>query len=407
MTKAFALPLLLLLMGLTPPAWAEAPEVTVSRLDGQGVAGQLLRIGPQAISIRSGGEVLELPTTDVQRIDLPAQAAATADGLQVELVGGSRLAADQITGRGDRWQVQLASGPALALPERTVAAVRFRPFSAAAEKSWADARSGELGGDILAISRDDDLELLVGAVVAIDESSVEFEFEGQALPAPRAKLSGLVFLRRDAAADDPRAIEVRTASGSLLRAESVSLDAAAGNDVRISLRGGIELTLPLDALASIDYGGANLRWLDQAEIIASAAEPWLVAADPLRQKMLAPRFISIDGSSADSASGGRPLVFETPGRIELRVPEGYSKLLALARRSEDASVVAPVELTIRSDDRVVWSGTLDAGHGSAEVEVDVEPNKRLAIELRTPSAVPAGARVVFERPRLMQQAPTH
>ncbi len=388
---------------------AYAQQVELVDLSGNVQKGELQQFADGSVVIVENGSEKSIATSDLLRVQFASGRTAEAsppDGVQVVLTDGTSLRAQQITGDNDVWQIQgemfLSD---IALPSNAISSLQFRTLPEPAAQTWKSSQQGERVSDSIAVLRDNDLELLNGAIIAITEETVQFEFDGQTIPAPRAKLAGAIWFRRDRV-DVENAATVITNNGTRLISRSLALVRDGATPVlNLVTLGGVEVKIDASKLAQIDYASANMKWLNEIESLERVATPNLSSATPIsaRLELLKPRFVSADlKSSTTDATTNRNLLFEGAGKIVMRAPEGYQRLEASVERAKGASVLSPINIVVRSDGKVVWSREFSGDQMRAEIEAEVVPNKQFEIAIESPSLIGFGTRTILLQPRLLR-----
>ncbi len=378
-------------------------EVVVQDLGGIEIRGELKQLDSQGAELESAAGTKSLSAKDLSTIAFSSAPIDGGDLLQIGLTDGSLIRANRFLRSDGAWSLTTVSSPELTtIPKDLVASVQFIDLKNQAAETWKQLLSSEQTSDLLAILRSDDLETLSGAIVDIDQETVRFELDGQLIPAPRAKVAGLVWFRREPP-EDRQAIELFTKDGSKVRCQDVSFKSE-GTNASFSLIsiGGLKLSVPFEQLHHIEYASANRKWLDEVEVMESASlvETSNGVLSEARKKLLAPKFV-VDFDGKTALSGHKDLVFAGPGRITFRSPADYSKLVAVVQRNRSANVVAPLTISVKCDDAVVLSQELAGDQIRVELEADIKPNKRCEIEVTSKSQNPYGSNVIFIQPHLL------
>ncbi len=392
---------------------ALAIDVELTDLTGKAQQGELISVDDEAVSVSIASTPLGFELSNILKLqflnaqNLPVKATSANDSIELRLSDGSTLNASDIAGQNDQWQISgfdpLAN---ITLPNNAIVSAKLKSLPSSAFESWNQAIDSERTYDSLAILRDDQLDFLNGAILSIDDSAIAFEFDGQTIPAPRAKVVGAIWFRRESRT-------VRSAPTLVLKNDSRLLckaiqckSSSADGGFTIETLGGLKMELASDQVAMIDYASANMRWLDQVEVLESSCVDMLGVTDklPIRRSLLAPRFVEADQPNASSSSKlpSKNLTFNVPGRIVLRVPEGYRQLETTIQRNKEASLLAPIQIKIAVDGKIVWEKELSGDTMKVEVKVDVEANKRLEIAVDSKSQFHVGTQTTFAQPRLLR-----
>jgi hypothetical protein len=316
------------------------------------------------------------------------------------------LVVTDISGSSSGWNLKTdLQADELQLPGEVVSSLQFISLTEQAQKSWAALMQNERSSDVLTVLREGDLESLNGAILKITPEAVEFEMDGQTIQAPRAKVAGLIWFRRNAPTVT-KATEFMDSNGSTLRLKSLKL----GSDAEIkafdlTTISGIHLKVPIEKTLRIDYSAANLQWLDKLEVLESVSLSSIVSdtLKEIRDKLLAPKFIATvnDTGLADPDPTRTNLVFDGPGRFVFRVPDGYTRLVTTVQRRGSAKVILPLVVSIKSDDKEIWNQKLDGEQLRLDVLAKVEPNKKCEISVICEGPIPFGSYTVLIHPHLL------
>lgn len=390
--------------GLSP---TYGQSVKVLSLSGSEVQGELKSLDDASLSVaRANNETTTLATNELSYLSVAgAESSPKVDGLaKVQLVDGSLLMASDILGGKGGWQVKTnLQSDAIQVASDLVSNVQFVNLPEQAQKTWTTIIQSDRTSDVLAVLRDGDLESLNGALLNITADKVEFELDGQPIKAPRAKVAGLIWLRRNVPTV-AKATELTAKEGSSFRLKNVKLSADA-KTFDLETAAGLSLKLPFDSMLRIDYSTANLQWLDQLKALESVSLSSIAnsALGDMRNKLLAPKFIqTID--NAEAAEGEAPranLVFDGPGRFVFRAPDGYTRLVTTIERKRSANALLPTIVTIKCDDKEVWSHKLDGEEMRFDVQAKVEPNKKCEITVACDGPIPFGSYTVLAQPHLL------
>jgi hypothetical protein len=387
------------------------------RLDGQKGEGTLTGLDAKGAIVRIDQQDVTIPSDQIQSIRMVGTVAPfPADLMSVELglVDGSRIRAKDFQGEGQQWRVWAvdAQGKALdplPVPDSNIKWVRFRGLTPNEVSAWQGMLDEEATSDVLVISRDAGLDRLQGVIQSIGEQRVRFDFDGQPLDAARSKFLGAVWLRKPIDRIQPVA-RVLLRDGSVWMATQVAMTKPAvpatpgrssGTAIQWTTPLGLAWSCAMTDLLEIDYSMANLRWLAELPVLERklvvGMGPDRTAA--MRDNLFAPRMVSSTGSTSFA---DQDLFFSVPGEITYRVPEGFRRFRCRVQRSSTNDFRGQLQLEVWLGDQLAWSGKLETDDLESTIEVDVQPEMRLRLVVRSPQGMAVGTNVHWIQPRLQR-----
>jgi NPCBM/NEW2 domain-containing protein len=247
-------------------AFAQAPAKPGPQLvllDGSAVPFQTLEIAAGKLS--GTGVPADLSLDDLRRIEVASQPAAVATpAVVVELRGGGKLLAKNVTLGDDKCRVEWTAGEPLALPIDVVRAIRLDPATASPDFEKAlNTPSAELDRIFL---KDEmgKLSSVTGLIDSLTAEQLTFEAAGQSRNVPRSRLYGIVVSQPAAAATLAKCLLTLT-DGSLIGGESLALT---GGKATLSLAGGGEAQLPWSAVSRVTLWSSRVAFLSDLKPVA-------------------------------------------------------------------------------------------------------------------------------------------
>lgn len=255
-------------MGLTSAvllaALLGAPPVEVSTLKGETLSGELSALSAAALTLKTAdGEERTLPVSDLLAVEIKSAEPAQIDPAQprVWLTDGSELAVKNLTTDAKGAALETARVGAVTVPLSAVQSVRMAPADPAVEAAWQELRAKKSKRDLIVIRKENKLDYLEGLIGSIDADHVKFQLGRDQIPVKREKVFGLVYARPEPPTARPAA-DVRLAGNDLLRVASLGTD---GDAFQAKLLAGPQVTLPADAVRSLDFSRGKVRYLSQME----------------------------------------------------------------------------------------------------------------------------------------------
>ncbi len=325
-----------------------ATEVAITTSDGKAIAGELVKIDPDGIHLERGSEDSVLPLDELSQLTFDHDAPPPLP-MRAQLSGGSLVSITGVTWVDDTVTIAVARQSPLTVPARQLRWVRFRTGNPATDPTWLGWLEEVRRADRLVVRRNDKaLDSVDGTVVGIGRDSVKFEMRGNPVDAPLAKLEGILFSNstQEPAAPGIRLIDT---AGSEWMAETISMPAGSA-EVKVGLAGGIEHEIPIAQVRQIRFAGGILA-LSEAEVAATTF------GDESNGGAGAANAAGLDAWFAPQSVEG-VIGINAPGKITLRIPDGYQKLIVAARRSRDVSQFTALQLDVLLDGEVRWTATL-------------------------------------------------
>jgi len=241
-----------------------SPPVELTTLTGRRVAGTLVELSPDHVSMSERGKEVRVPLAEVLDLrTIRPKPAVPPDPRRPELTltDGSRFYWSTLQ-VGDR-QVSVES-PQLgkfAVPLTAVSSIRLASLDRQVGDAWKDLSAREVNQDMLVIAKGNVLDHLDGTVGTIDANTIHFVLDGEERTAKREKLFGIVYARRTAEGSKP-VCELSTTGGDLLKLQNIVWS---DGQLKIGLLGGAQLSVPAEQVLSLDFSSGKVRFLSQLE----------------------------------------------------------------------------------------------------------------------------------------------
>ena len=341
------------------------PVVELTPVDGDVLNGSFVSIRDGEVSIETPDGVRTVGLDSVVRLRHPDARAPSTENLTIRLAGGSVLSAYETTSDGNTVVAQVRRQDPIEVPVKAWLSLRFRPPSPQSDPQWLGIVEANASADQLVIRRDNgNLDSIEGVFASMGKERVQFEIDGDVIEAPREKLEGIALATQPT---ESSPIEVRDSYGNRFVAANVTADEEAieldfyNQRIRIAWK-------HLDEIR-IRGSVAPLLSLSAEEVIADSLP--LMTNEP---SIMRPFFLRQDEKAG-------MLVFNGPGQVHYRVPEGQSRLVGSIRRDPTVSVDSRFEASIVSRGQTLWTQTVDespvgfdvAVRDGAIVELHVDP----------------------------------
>jgi hypothetical protein len=284
-----------LLLSLTVAAAAAAPqgpEAVVRAIDGRSWQGRIAVAADGSARIAPAqGEPVTVQLDELTCIDQTGvvQAAAAEAKSRVWLRSGGEFAVarlDGVAGKAELVQLELAAGPVLQVPMRSLLALRLDHGTVAVASFGADRDSPPENSDYLYVEKDGKPQRFSVTVDHLQPGQIHFELHGTAYDFALAGVTGVVFGRNTGFAPDrqpkPRAL-VRFATGDRIEGRLLSL----GDDLELRLDEGAVLKVERSRILRIDLQSDRLVWLGDLKPRVEQTPafdrvwPWTIDRSPL------------------------------------------------------------------------------------------------------------------------------
>jgi hypothetical protein len=363
---------------------APPPVFTARTIDGRQVHGTLRGWDERAIALKDGEELHRLPLDQLRSMSrAEGSVVSTPDTVWVTLRDGSVIAAESYMAEARAASATTSRTGILNLPSASVDHVRFRAASPALEKRWKEILEEEIDQDLLVIANGDSLDYLGGIVRAVREQEIDFDLDGDMLPVRRSKVFAVRYYRRGGQqSHEPIAQLVDDAGSkwSLLRAAFTASDGTLVIDTPLELH----VTLPLDAIARVDFAGSSLVYLSSLTADSSRWTPYFgqKAGMPSLEMLYRPRRnTALDSSPLvlDGVQYTHGLALHTRTEMTYRLTEPFERFQALAGIDDRLRPGGNVALTLLGDDRVLYDATIAGTHPAQPIDVDLKGVRTLTI----------------------------
>ena len=362
------------------------PPVTLTRLNGSSLQGELVSLTESEVELSGDSGTQKVPTDEVMRIDVRdiAPPGPNAEAVVVTMVDGSQIQLSNLTTDGTTASSQ---SPLVndSVSMRQVSTIRFRPLEDSIASTWQDFIDRNARDDLLVTRRGDVLDYVAGSVGSITEDKVAMVVRGRELAAPRERVFGIIYAR-----DQPgrkQGIAARTLAGDTLQAKSVRLN---GENLELTTASLGTVTIPQSDLHSLDYGGGRIRFLadlpfDASESKSPDAEApivWFVSANSPAGT----------GGQAPLRLGDREfrrgLWLHSGASVRYRLNREFTQLRALAGFDLTHVTRMPqfeprVALRIVGDGKELYQKEFSWNDEPQPLEVDVTDVRELVIEVRS------------------------
>ena len=364
--------------------------VSVKTNSGKTVEGNLDGFTGSSLLLDRSGEIVEFEFDDLSSLRPGELDDRTGPTYRVLLVGGSRIAAQDLSLVGSDMKIELRRQNELSVPISQVKAIRFRASAVATDSKWLGIIEEESRGDKLVIRRSGDrLDPQQGVVESIADGIVVFDLDGDKVNAPIDRLEGVVFGAARGIVEDAD-IQVQDIYQS--RWSVISIEPSKGDQpLQIRIADSLVHEIPLHQIESIRWSG-GITLLADEKPVSDTLQPYF--STNIDRDLLKDFFGPMRADEGD-------LLMVGGSSIEYRIDRGHRTLAGSVRRNQDVTKAGEVTVRIELDGKSVWQETLsDALPRGFELPVD--ESRRLAIKVDSGTDGDLGDSVRISRPRLLK-----
>lgn len=359
---------------------ASPPTFEAATLDGRTLTGSLAELTAERATLKT--EAGDVPV-DMRRLLrlTPNQAPKPIlfeAGVVVQLTDGTTIRGRRFVVNGREAKATLADDRVIAIPTNALHVVQLQPGSEAGAAEWSRLVALKADSDLLVVRTEDALDYHKGILQDVTEEAVRFSVDGETLPVKRTKVYGLIF-RQSGVLDAATTCRIIDSSESRWAAQSVTLD----GELRCSTPAGATVSLPLESIVQLDFSVGKLTYLSDLEPDSIS---WNLywgggAVAPAVRQFYAPRFNRGFASKVLRLNGreyGKGITMHTRTELAYRLPERFSRFLAIAGIDDAAHRHGKVRLVVRGDEKVLLETVVERGQ-PREVDLDVRNVRQLTI----------------------------
>lgn len=352
-------------------ALANLPAVEVDTIKGARHAGQLVELTSAAVRLRTTETAVDVPLSEAIEVRfVPAPAGEPSVGPRIVLTDGTRLTLKEIRVAGDRATLETGPLGSLAVPVNRLAQVRFGASNTKLDQAWNALLERDSKNDMLVTRKEDVLDFLPGVVGDVGEK-VGFLLDKEEIPVPREKVYGLIYRRRSPT--QPKAVcKVNLVGGDSIEAAQVRFE---GERLQLKTASGIDITVPVRALKSLDFGAGKIQYLSQLEPREVKYVPFFDVVWEYRRDR------SIDGSPITLAGKAYPrgLAIHSKTQLRYRIAGDYSRFQAMMGIDDSVERQGEVFVRIAGDGRVLHESVVKGTDPPRPLDLDVSGVRDLDI----------------------------
>jgi hypothetical protein len=367
-------------------ALAAPPQFDVQLLDGTRVSGSLEQWDAAQLIVSTSAGRTTVAAEKVASVtpQKPPASPAAKTAARVDLVDGSQLAAADYTAEKGRAKISLSSGEVIELPTAQIDAVRLQPDSEATALEWSRIRGQKIRADVLVTGNSSAIDYHQGALEDVTGDKATFILNGQALGVKRAKIFGLVYFHATAASTPDSPYSIVDSAGSRWAALSLKLS---DGKIDFTSSGGGARRRGLDQIAKIDLSSGKIVYLSDLKSDAESYTPYpftVTAKElPSRQELsrvrrdqnLESKSLRIHGQAYRKG-----LALRSRSQLAWTLPGKFSRLEGVAGIDDDVRPLGNVRLQIVGDGKTLLDASIAGGDKDARpISLDVSGVRRLVV----------------------------
>ena len=360
------------------------PSFEAATLDGRTVVGPIVELTPQRLTLAAGSGKVSIPTAKLLTVLPKAEAWAgrgrcgrrRAIGRRIGHRGAGSTSPTEAA-PGSPWPAEKSSKRRRAWCKPSCAA---RCRSAELQSDWSRLTRMKTDADLLIVRSGGGLDYQKGVLHDVTEDVVRFDLDGKVLPAKRAKVFGFVYHHGAAAEMPPAICRITDAAGSLWPVRSLSL----GEKLQWTTPAGVSVSQPCENIAQIDFSAGKLLYLSDLKPDSIAWTPYFGVREPpaAMKQFYAPRFDR--GFDSPVLRLGRVdyqkgIALHSRTELVYRLPERFSRFLAVAGIADAVRPGGKVRLVVRGDDKVLFEAAFAGSDAPRPIDLDVNGVRRLTI----------------------------
>ncbi len=368
----------LLSAGLFAATVETGTAVQVTKLDGQRLAGALVRIGPDEVYLSMDGAAQTLPRNEVSRIEFvkPAPAAHRVRAYSLYLADGGVIGAEVLDAGEEAMVVRTRLAERLTLPFAKLAAIeRTEADAPAARNLLAETLADRVPGKDVLITADAQPQTIRGTLTRWGPRHGEFVFNDRPRTFEVARTYGVVFAAGAAPAAPAARITVTMADGEQFTATDLTV---AEGKARLATSLGVTVEIDVDALRSLTWTNPRVVYLSDLEPVAYHYTGVVHAEWPYRRDR--------NAFNGPLTLGGKRyakgLGMHAESELSFDIAKAYETFAATIGIDDAASAWGVVEFYLIGDGKPLFaSGPVRGDDPPRDVQVPVSGVERLTLRV--------------------------
>ncbi|MBN2292544.1 MAG: NPCBM/NEW2 domain-containing protein [Pirellulales bacterium] len=383
-------------------ATVDGPAVSLQTLDGAKVAGKLVDLSRDGVTLETAsgrkklplGELLELTPNNTPPKSVTADTLQNPANVCLELIDGSKLIGSEFTVKGSIARLKMIDTATTStahpqstidIPTRQITAVRLQPQNEETSLEWKRIRGESSGddtsGDLLVTRKGSTLDYHRGVVADVSEKTVSFNLDGDVLPVRRAKVFALIYQHTSSQSLPSSLCRLESVDGSYWAVQSIAL-----RDGMLSFETpcGLAASLPPASVERLDFSRGKAVYLDDLTPQSANWTPYFggLKESQTRRSLFGPRVDHGHGVESIRLAGkefSRGISLHSRSEVVYRLDDDFRRFRAIAGIDDRARPRGHVRLIVRGDERVLLDTTISGNDEPRPLDLDLGGADRLTI----------------------------
>ena len=370
---------IVLLLSLFPFGLAAQEEVPaplppqITLLNGNSIPAPNLKIAAGVLT--ADGVPAETSIDDLQLIQVtPAPLLPPPEvekpTVVVDLVGGGRIGAKQVTIADEHCTIAWSAGDPLKVPIDAIRAVRLQPAVESDEFSKSLAAPAA-DVDRIFVKIDGKIDSVTGLVNKLTETEISLELDGQIRNLPRERVLGVVVALAAPETRLPRCTFYLSA-GSTLGGDLVSLQ---GNKAQIQVAGNSQVVLPWDKVQRVVVRSSRILYLSDLKPSGVRQQAFVTLVRPWqRDRSVTGKPLTLGARTFEKGIGVQSL-----SELTFDVPDDFDHFAATIGIDADAAGKGDCQFEVLIDGQRLFSERVRGTDPPREVRIPLQRARQITL----------------------------
>ena len=342
---------------------AQLPAVEVATLAGDQHQGTLVSFASDAVVVKTESKSISIPVGElllIRSTRTPAK-PATDSQIEIRLVDNTRIRVNSVASSGTVVTAVHSRLGELRFPAATVASIRLAPADLKIDSEWIQLVDRTLKKDVVAVRKGDVLDHLDGVIGTLNDSTLQFQLDGDDIPIKREKVFGLIYSKRESTAKKAIA-QLELTTGDRLAVRQIALN---GTIWKTKLVSGMDVEISSELFQSLDYSLGKVTYLSDLEPrtvkhVPFHEIPLSFAVNEYRRDMdFDGNRISLFDKPNQRTSYAKGLAIHSRNLLKYRLGGEYRRFQAIMGIGAEIPN-GEVDVVIKGDNRILFEGTVKA-----------------------------------------------
>ncbi|WP_397571474.1 NPCBM/NEW2 domain-containing protein [Schlesneria sp. T3-172] len=335
-------------------AMNQTPAVEVVTLSEKQVKGTIESLTANEVVIKSTEGAVVVPVSELLTIrsSQPVANPATDGKFILKLTDESQLGVSSFISAGNTVTVGHAVLGDIQMPLTAVSSVRFAPADPKVDQEWNQLLERSVKKDLLAIRKGDVLDHLDGIIGSLNDTTLQFQLDGDDLSVKRERAFGLIYSKRDSTSKKATA-RLELVTGDRLSARQVEWN---GKKWRVRLVTGPDLEVAPEQLSTLDFSQSKITYLSDLDPRSVKYTPYFNYPGVIVWEYKKDRAFEGKPMFLGKVEYRKGLAIHSQTQLRFRLGGEYRKFQAAMGIGDeiqqgDASVI------VKADERVIFNGS--------------------------------------------------